>query len=296
VRPSRGTHIVLPSDRLPLAAAVTLPSPDDGRPVFVIPHPEGVLAGTTDIYHDGSLSDPRPTRDEVDYLLRTLAAHFPGNRIAAPDVVGAFAGLRPILDSHTDNPSEASREEAIWEENGLLSVAGGKLTTWRMTAEEVVDAALDRLPEERARRAAPCLTAGTPLVGLAPPDLAARLERVGAVPAVTATAMARRLRGLAWTASQIAHAPQELAPIEGTGDLCVAELRTHLAFGAVVHLEDLLLRRVRLALWRPGEVAGLLPALEPVCRQELGWDGRRWRREAESCLAAVEAWSPAGIA
>ncbi len=296
VRPSRGTHIVLPTARLPVTAALTLPSPDDGRPVFVIPHPEGVLAGTTDIYHDGSLTDPRPTRQEVDYLLRTLATHFPENRIVADDVAGAFAGLRPILDSHTDNPSEASREEAIWEENGLLSVAGGKLTTWRPTAEEVVNEALDYLPEERARRTSPCLTAGTPLVGLAPPDLARRLEVVADVPAVTAAAMARRLRGLAWTAPQLAQASKELEPLEGTDDLCVAELRTHLTFGAVLHLEDLLLRRVRLGLWRPGDVAGLLPAFEPLCREELAWDSQRWQREAESCLAAVEAWSPAGIA
>ena len=295
VRPSRGTHIVLPVDRLPVTAAVTLPSPDDGRPVFVIPHPEGVLTGTTDIYHDGSLTDPRPTREEVEYLLRTLAAHFPGRDIVAADLVGAFAGLRPILDSPSDNPSEASREEAIWEENGLLSVAGGKLTTWRPTAEAVVDEALDHLPEERARRAAPCHTAGTPLVGLAPPDLAERLERVAGVPSVTAAALARRLRALAWTAPQMARSAEELAPIAGTEDLSAAELRIHLTFGAVLHLEDLLLRRVRLGLWRPGDVAGLLPALEPICRKELGWDGGRWDREATACLAAVEAWSPAGV-
>ncbi len=295
VRPPRRTHTVLPTGRLPVVAAVTLPSPDDGRPVFVIPHPEGVLAGTTDIYHDGSLTDPRPTRQEVDYLLRTLAAHFPDNNIVADDVAGAFAGLRPILDSHTDNPSEASREEAIWEENGLLSVAGGKLTTWRPTAEEVVDTALDYLPEERARQAAPCLTAGTPLVGLAPPDLAERLQKVAGVPAVTAVAKARRLRGLAWTAPQVARSKKELEPIEGTADLSFAELRIHLAFGAVVHLEDLLLRRVRLGLWQPGTVADLLPVIEPVCREELDWHSRRWQQEAESCLAAVEAWSPAGV-
>ena len=295
VRPSRGTHIILPSARLPLNAAVTLPAPDDGRPVFVIPHPEGVLAGTTDLYHDGSLKDPRPTRGELDYLLRTLAFHFPQRNIVHADVVGIFAGLRPILDSHTDNPSEASREEAVWEENGLLSVAGGKLTTWRPTAEEVVDEALQYLPAETARRAAPCLTAGTPLVGLAPPDLRRRLEDVAGVPAATAGAMARRLRGLAWTAAEMARSPEELRPVQGTADLSLAELRAHLRLGAVVRLEDLLLRRARVGLWRPDSVAELAPRLEALCRQELGWDGRRWQREAETCLDAVAAWSPSGV-
>ncbi len=294
VRPSRGSHIVLPSDRLPLSAAVTLPSPDDGRPVFVIPHPEGVLVGTTDIYHDGSLADPRPTREEIDYLLRALDANFPERRLAAGDVVGAFAGLRPILASHSDNPSEASREEEIWEENGLLSVAGGKLTTWRPTAEEVVDEALNYLPEARAREAAPCLTAGTPLAGLAPPDLADRLRRAAGVPAETATAMARRLRGLAWWAPQLARDKAELAPLVAGGDLSAAELRVHLAFGAVVHLEDLLLRRVRIGLWHPAQVAELLPGLEPVCRQEMAWDAANWRRETDRLASALAGWSPAG--
>ncbi len=222
--------------------------------------------------------------------------HFPTRRLGADDVVGAFAGLRPILDSHTDNPSEASREEEIWEENGLLSVAGGKLTTWRPMAEEVVDEALNYLPEERAREASPCLTAGTPLVGLAPPDLAARLERIAAVPAATAGAMARRLRGLAWVAPQMARDPRELEPLAEATDLSAAEVRVHLATGAVLHLEDLLLRRARLGLWQPGIVAGLLPALEPICRQELGWDGRRWQHESDRCLEAVGAWSPDGVA
>ena len=84
--------------------------------------------------------------------------------------------------------------------------------------------------------------------------------------------------------------------MDGTDDLSVAELRAHLAFGAVVRLEDLLLRRVRLGLWAPHTVPGLLDSLEPICRRELGWDDRRWQREAEACLDAVEAWSPAGVA
>ena len=123
LRPARGSHLIFPVDRLPLKAAVTIPSPDDGRPVFLIPHPEGILMGTTDIYHDGSLEDPRVTRAEVDYLLRAVQTHYPDRRLTEQDVVGAFAGVRPILDSLSDNPSEASREEDIWEERGLLSVA-----------------------------------------------------------------------------------------------------------------------------------------------------------------------------
>ena len=152
---------------------MTLPSPDDGRPVFLIPHPEGVLLGTTDHFHDGDLDDPRPTGDEVGYLLRAAQSAFPGRGIERDNVLGAFAGLRPILDIHADDPSEASREEDVWEENGVLTVSGGKLTTWRSTAEEAVDEAISRLPEETARRVGRCMTKGTPLAGLAPRDLGA---------------------------------------------------------------------------------------------------------------------------
>ena len=294
VRPSRGSHIILPSGRLPLETAVTVPSPDDGRPIFLIPHPEGILVGTTDIYHDGSLDDPRPTREELAYLLRAVRSQFPGPDLSERDIVGAFAGLRSILDIHAENPSEASREEDIWEERGMLSVAGGKLTTWRVTAEEAVDEALKYLPEEREQQAAPCYTAGTPLVGLAPPDLAERLQRHHALSQKAAGAMARRLRSWAWWAPRLARDEKELAPlVEGT-DLSAAEVRVHLSFGAVLRLEDLLLRRARVGLWEPALARELVPRLRPLFAEELGWERRRWATEEEACAAALEAWSPEG--
>ncbi len=104
-------------------------SPDDRRGVFFIPHPEGVLVGTTDVFHDGELDDPRPTRPEIDYLLRATATAFPDDPPTLGDAVGSFAGLRPVLGHGAADPSKASREEDAWEEDGLLSVAGGKLTT-----------------------------------------------------------------------------------------------------------------------------------------------------------------------
>ena len=69
--------------------------------MFLIPHPEGILVGTTDIYHDGSLDDPRPTSEEVAYLFRALRSQFPGRDLSEGDIVGAFAGLRPILEGPT---------------------------------------------------------------------------------------------------------------------------------------------------------------------------------------------------
>jgi glycerol-3-phosphate dehydrogenase len=295
LRPSRGSHLVFRTETLPLKAAVTIPSPDDGRPVFVIPHPEGVLVGTTDIYHEGWLDDPRPAQNEVDYLLRALRAQFPTRNVSQQDVVGAFAGLRPILDTHAENPSEASREEAIWEEMGMLSVAGGKLTTWRVTAAEVVDEALKFLPEERVDRAAPCLTEGTPLVGTAPPHLPEALRQQEDLLNSVAEAMARRLRSYAWWALKLSRDRRELDPLLPGTDLSGAEVRVHLRFGAVLHLEDLLLRRARVGLWEPERARELVPFLRVLFTQELGWDNARWASEEAGFAQALEAWTPEGV-
>jgi glycerol-3-phosphate dehydrogenase len=295
VRPSRGSHLLFRSRDLPLGAAVTVLSPDDRRPVFFIPHPEGVLCGTTDLFHDGPLDDPRPTRAEVDYLLRATAAAFPGRKLTAADAVGSFAGLRPVLDQDVDEPSRASREEDVWEEDGLLSVAGGKLTTWRATAEQAVDAALRKLPPERLRRLAPCATAGTPLAGLAPPDLGERLRSVHGLTPEVAAALARRLGPSAWSACAAAGGPRELQPIAPGVDLCAAEVVAHLRFGGALKLSDLLLRRIRLGMWSPAEARELVPLLRRAVCAETGWDGGRWDREVEDYARAAEAWTMDGV-
>ena len=295
IRPSRGSHLVLPAGRLPLAAAVTVPSPDDRRPVFLLPFPEGVLIGTTDLYHDGPLDEPRPSADEAAYLLRAARSLFPEAGLSARDVVGTFAGLRPILGSlseHGASPSSASRAEDVWEERGLLSAAGGKLTTWRITAEEAVDAAIGLLPDERARAALPSISTVTPLAGWAPTDLPRRLTALAPIPAGVAEAMARRLRGAAPWALSLARDEGELMPLSDGTDLCAAEVRAHLAAGAVVRLEDLLLRRVRLGTWRPEAAEALVPALAPLFAQELGWDEGRWEREEEAFEQALGNWRP----
>lgn len=295
VRPSRGIHLILPADAVPITVAVSLPSPDDGRPVFFVPHPEGVLLGTTDHFDDGPLDDPRPTAGEVEYLLRAARAAFPGRALGHSHIRGTFAGLRPILDIHADDPSEASREEDIWEEDGVLTVSGGKLTTWRSTAEEAVDAALERMPEGVARHAGSCLTKGTPLAGLAPRDLGTRLRTVRGLDQPVAGAMARRLGAVAWAAVELARGRSDLRPLRPGLDLCAAEVAAHCRWGAVLHLEDLLLRRVRLGMWEPDTAAAVVNALRPILRRELGWSFKDWQRERERFAIALEGWTVGGI-
>jgi glycerol-3-phosphate dehydrogenase len=291
LRPSRGSHLLFPRHRLPLEVAVTGLSPDDGRPIFAVPHPEGTLIGTTDLFHDGPLDEPRPTEDEVAYLLRFAAAAFPAAGLRLEDICGAFAGVRPILDTGADDPSEVSREEAVWVERGLLSTAGGKLTTYRATATEVVDAALDLLPEARRAQARPASMATAALPWRATPAVVrAMVERWGASPAVAA-GMTRRLGALAIPAAQ--SAPRRgLRPVADDLDLCAAELQWHAAWGGVVHLEDLLLRRARLGMWSPRRCLDLAPRLRATVRRAAGWSAVHWRRELERLHVAVGNWLP----
>lgn len=291
LRPSRGSHLLFPAHRLPLEAAVTALSPDDGRPVFAIPHPEGTLVGTTDVFHEGDLDAPRPSPEEVAYLMRFVATLFPACHLTVADVTGAFAGVRPILDSHAEEPSEASREEAVWEEEGLVSTAGGKLTTFRATAEEVVDEVVKRLPPDRAALALPCATGALALPHRADPAATVRLVVESGAPPAVAAGMVRRLGAQALPCA-LAASRRRLRPVAEGVDVSEAELEWHLRFGGVVHLEDLLLRRVRLGMWQPKRCLELAPRLGSLVRDAAGWGFRRWRQELYRLEDAVANWLP----
>jgi len=139
MRPLRGSHLVLQRERLPLSRAVTFLHPQDGRPVFALPWEGVILFGTTDIDHpDGLEIDPSISSGEVDYLLEGLQAVFPGQELDYQDITATFAGLRPVVNTGKSDPSKESREYAVWDEKGLITVAGGKLTTFRLMARDTL--------------------------------------------------------------------------------------------------------------------------------------------------------------
>ncbi|MFP6663010.1 MAG: glycerol-3-phosphate dehydrogenase/oxidase [Deltaproteobacteria bacterium] len=157
---SKGIHLVLPRERLPVNDIVVMRAPDK-RMVFVVPWEDIVWIGTTDTFYPKAVERPEITREEVDYLLDSTNRAWPEAGIDAGDVRGAWAGVRPLLRQEGKKPSEVSRkDEVLIEPNGLLSIAGGKLTTYRKMAERVVDAVVERL-EPGAK---PCRTAKVPLV------------------------------------------------------------------------------------------------------------------------------------
>lgn len=151
LRPTKGTHIVLPTDRLGKTHAFVLTAKADDRVFFSIPWFGRTLVGTTDTDYtpqtDGPLEDIHATRNDVDYLLESVKRFFPGSSVGNEDVCSTFAGLRPLVSAgKASNPSAVSREHRIWqEESGLFSVAGGKYTTYRCMAAEMVDKVLKHL-------------------------------------------------------------------------------------------------------------------------------------------------------
>ena len=277
LRPLRGSHLMIAAERFPLQQAVGFYA-EDGRPVFVLPWEGAVLIGTTDIDHRDDLDiEPRISREEVDYLLQATRREFPALDLTESDIVSTWAGVRPVVASGADvDPSKEARDHLVVTEEGLLTVTGGKLTTFRATAVAALRTAVARIPAlgrvgaEARIFAAPNLETGKALEEL--PDAVARrlIGRYGDfAPAVHAAARAG-----------------DMQPI-GATPTTWAELRWAFRAENVVHLDDALLRRTRLGLLLRDGGAEFLPRIGEIARQELGWDDARWRAEEERYRALI---------
>ncbi|MEW6168371.1 MAG: glycerol-3-phosphate dehydrogenase/oxidase [Pseudomonadota bacterium] len=268
LRPLRGSHLVFPARRLPLRHAVSWLHPHDRRPVFAYPWEGAVLCGTTDIDHREELWSPRITAHEGAYLTEALAQQFPRLALQAHEAISSYAGVRPVVDGGKADPSAESRESALWSGPGLVGVTGGKLTTFRTTARQALRAA-----SRQAARLAPGRE--RPVFQPVPcEDGHARLY--GRLGAVAASALLRDARA------------DELQPI-GETPYSWAELRWSARHEAVLHLQDLMLRRTRLGLVAESGGADHLGRVLEICRSELGWDDARCAREAQSYLAYWQA-------
>jgi glycerol-3-phosphate dehydrogenase len=276
IRPLRGSHLIFPAWRLPVAQAVSFLHPVDRRPVFIFPWEGITLVGTTDVDHDQPLNDePRISPAEVAYLMAAVEAQFPALHLGLDDVVSSFAGVRPVIGTGQADPSKESRDHVVWEEDGLLTVTGGKLTTFRLIALDALRSVRSRLP------GLPDLDDRVPVLN--PVDVALPIENH------LDEAQRRRLLGrYAADAPALVTAaqPGELEPIPGTQTLW-AEMRWAARSEGVIHLDDLLLRRVRLGHLLPQGGAALLPQIRAICQPELGWDDARWDAEE---AAYLELW------
>ena len=257
LRPLRGSHLVFAAKRLPIQQAVSWLHPRDQRPVFAHPWEGAVVYGTTDLDHDGDLAHPRMRLAEADYLIEGLRYQFPELGLSAKDALSAYAGVRPVVDGGKDDPSAESRESAMWSSAGLVNITGGKLTTFRVTAREVLHEAAKQLPK------------------LAPRDD----QPVFAAPLAAHSDLHRRLFGRLGERAASALLKQAAAEeIESIGDTayCWAELRWAARHERVCHLDDLLMRRTRIGLVMTEGGREILPRVKTICMDELGWDGARW--------------------
>jgi glycerol-3-phosphate dehydrogenase len=236
LRPSRGTHLVVPAERLGgLGAGLTVPVPGSrSRFVFALPSPEGrVHIGLTDEDAPGPIPDvPRATDAEISFLLDTMSTAL-AEPLTRADILGSYSGLRPLLDTSDDTTADISRRHAVLTApDGLVTIVGGKLTTYRRMAQDAVDAALERA----GLSAAPCRTARLPLVGAAP------RARLASVPAPA------RLVARYGTEAQAVQESGSAEPVPGGLGITAAELRFAVRHELALDESDLLDRRTRIGL------------------------------------------------
>ena len=269
IRPLRGSHLVLSAEKLPLVDNISMIHPRDGRPLIALAWEGRILAGTTDVDHEKNLDkEAAISADEVLYILEALNHQFPTLDIQPLDIISTQAGIRPVIDTKKENPSAESRDHAIWNEDGLLTVTGGKMTTFRaiaLDALKVAQQVIGKLPDLDKKQT----------IFEKTPDLKL-LE-----PRVLSPEIGQRLVGrYGFYAIQIVKDAQEgeLSLIPGTLTIW-AELRWAARHELIVHLDDLLLRRTRLGLLlRDGGKAEMIQ-IQKICQSELGWDSSKWKEE-----------------
>ena len=288
IRPAKGVHLVIPRDRIHCECAIVFDA-RDGRHLCLIPWDEVALIGTTDTFTD-QIDEPVVTIEEVHYMLSAANDAFPRLALTTNDIRCAFAGVRPLVaDGDEESPSgSVSREHKIYDDpSGLISVTGGKLTTYRTMAEAVVKRALRRLPQERQAALGPSLTATLPLredeFDVA--ELEAALEsRYGLAPHRIAHLV--RTHGLDAEELLRVAEPELRRPI-GSSRYTYAEIPWCFGTECAVTLCDLLEHRMRLALFAIGQGLPDLEEISQVAAAAAGWDAERAREEAANYVSAV---------
>ncbi len=292
IAPSRGTHVLLDRDDISTGSGACIVPAGADRHIFALPWYGRTLVGTTDNDFDGDIDRPHPGGADVEYLLEAVNAFF-GTNVGESDLVGAYAGVRPLISTGDPKKSvDISRKAELYEtSSGMLTITGGKLTTWRRMAKQTVDRLV-----AREGREAPCHTAELPLGRTASPD---ELEAPDGVGEEAIAQLAFRYGYAARNVLRLAgENPKLAAPIvPGRPDL-LAEVAIAARLEQARCVADVLLRRTRLGLLAAPQLrdAGSVRAVADVLGGELGWSRREAKREAEVWPAALaEAGSdPAG--
>jgi glycerol-3-phosphate dehydrogenase len=297
VRLTKGVHLIVDRERLPVREALVL-GDAHGRIVFVIPHGEEVLIGTTDTDFDGDRESVAADPEDVGYLLGVVAQSLPAAALTSADVAASFAGLRALAATGDGRaPSSVSREEVIVESrSGLISIGGGKLTTHREIAERIVDRAAAIL----GRGGGPSPTRDTPLPGARPvtiADAGDAARALAALPADLREAMTARYGTRAIIAAGLVRQSPELRrPLVPGCAVAGAEVIYAIRYEMAATAADFVQRRVALS-WRHPRCAGAAAvATARLMAAELGWDRAREQSEIDACNPVASTARQSGAA
>jgi glycerol-3-phosphate dehydrogenase len=283
IKPSRGAHVLIDRELLSTGEAACIVPAGEGRQIFALPWYGRTLVGTTDNDFEGDVDHPRPGEDEVAYLLDAVNGFF-GVSLGARDLVGAYAGVRPLIATGDPKKSvDISRKAELYEtSSGMLTITGGKLTTWRRMAKQTVD----RLVEREGREAS-CHTAEIPLGRAAQPD---ELQAPAGVDEEAIAQLAFRYGHAARNVLALVREDPKLAEpiVPGRPDL-LAEAAIAVRHEQARSVADVILRRTRLGLLAAPQLRGAdsVRAVAAAMGAELGWSRRDVKRAAEAWPAAA---------
>jgi glycerol-3-phosphate dehydrogenase len=284
IRLTKGVHLVIAARRLALRHSLVL-SDGQGRIVFLIREGESILLGTTDTDFSGDRARVRASREDVEYLLKVVEESIPGARLEPADIIASFAGLRALVAAGDGAPpSKVPREEmVIAGARGLLSVAGGKLTTHRRIAERVVDTIL----RELGRAAGKSPTRAAPLPGAkARPGAHGAMDELA--PALRAELASRYGTRIALIEALISEQPRLAEPLCAGAPVLAAEAVHAARFEMAIKLEDFMVRRTAMARRYPAQAQAAACAAAPLLGAELGWSSAREASELAEFAAALQ--------
>ena len=278
ISPSRGTHITLSLDDLPVGEAACIVPAGEGRRIFALPWYGRALIGTTDHDYEGDIDSVPPSQSDVEYLLDAVNAYFETD-LTPESVTGAYAGVRPLISSGDNKKSvDISRKAELYETgSGMLTITGGKYTTWRRMGKQVVDRLV-----EREGLSAPCRTAEIPLgLPARSEDLTTPLE----LPDGTIDQLAFRYgHGSREVLDLCSERPELAQPIlEGFPDL-MAEVVIGARNEQATSVADVILRRTRLGVIAARQLGSSesVTGVADLLGEELGWSKKRRSEEADA--------------
>lgn len=292
---SKGIHIVVPKDRIKSELGLFLRT--EKSVLFMIPWKYYWIIGTTDTSYHDDLRDPVADEADVEYLLEQANSVLQ-DKLTREDVVGTYAGLRPLLQPGNlgeNQSTKVSREHTVTEiAPGMTAIAGGKLTTYRQMAEDAVDFALGK--EESRRR--PCVTAKTPLEGAAGyRALWSSRGRLAKENNLTVNQVEDLLdrygSDIDLVFDSIKDRPDLARPLNGAPEFLRADVAFSVTHEGALHIEDILERRVRLSYTKKDSGLAALDEVADLAGDLLGWDDRTKYREKDlyrlTCEAVWEA-------